>query len=88
MDGFCDHLRDTPWKDIFKLGASPASCEWVQVEIDVYIPQCKYKVTPRASPSYILQYMSEGISIPDCWKVSSVVPVFKNVGRGLRTAKN
>ena len=31
-DGLCDHLRDIPWEDIFKLGASAAvseSCEWV-----------------------------------------------------------
>ena len=50
MNGFCDHLRDIPWKVISKLGASAAPCEWVQVEIDVYIPHCKYEVTPRASP--------------------------------------
>ena len=40
-DGICDHLRDVPWKDIFKLCASAATsefCEWVQVGIDVYIP--------------------------------------------------
>ena len=33
-DGLCDHLRDVPWEDIFKLGASAAAsefCEWVQV---------------------------------------------------------
>ena len=39
-DGLCDHLRDVPWEDIFKLSASAAAsefCEWVQVEIDVYI---------------------------------------------------
>ena len=32
-DGLHDHLRDVPWEDIFKLGASAASsefCEWVQ----------------------------------------------------------
>ena len=40
-DGVCDHLRDVPWKDIFKLSASAAAsefCEWVQVGIDVYTP--------------------------------------------------
>ena len=40
-DGLRDHLRDVPWEDIFKLGASAAAsefCEWVQVGIDVYIP--------------------------------------------------
>ena len=41
-DGLCDHLREVPWEDIFKLSASAAAsefCEWVQVGIDVYIPQ-------------------------------------------------
>ena len=27
-DGFCDHLRDVPWEDIFKLGASVAASEF------------------------------------------------------------
>ena len=38
-DGLCDHLRDVPWEDIFKLSASAAVsefCEWVQVGIDIY----------------------------------------------------
>ena len=41
-DGLRDHLRDVPWEDIFKLSASAAAsefCDWVQVGIDVYIPQ-------------------------------------------------
>ena len=48
----CDHLRDVPWGDIFKLSASAASefCEWVQVGIDVSIPHCKYQVKPHSSP--------------------------------------
>ena len=44
-DGLRDHLRDTPWEDIFRLGASAAArefCEWVQIGIDVYIPHRKY----------------------------------------------
>ena len=48
-DGLHDHLRDVPWEDIFKLGASVAAsefCGWVWVGIDVYIPQCKHKVKP------------------------------------------
>ena len=47
-----DHLRDVPWEYIFKLSASAASefCEWVQVEIDVYIPHRKYQVKPHSSP--------------------------------------
>ena len=37
-DSLCDHLRDVPWEDIFKLSASANElCEWVQVGIDVYI---------------------------------------------------
>ena len=52
-DGLRDHLRDVPWEDIFKLGASAAAseiCECVQVGIDVYIPHCKYQVKPHSSP--------------------------------------
>ena len=52
-DGLHDHLRDVPWEDIFKLGASAAVsefCKWVQVGIDVYIPHRKYQVKPHSSP--------------------------------------
>ena len=55
-DGLRDHLRDVPWEDIFKLGASAAAsefCEWVQVGIDVYIPHCKYQVKPHSSPWFL-----------------------------------
>ena len=44
-DSLCDHLRDVPWEDIFKYGASAAAsefCEWVKVGIDVYIPHRNY----------------------------------------------
>ena len=44
-DGLCDHLRDVPWEDIFKLSASAAAsefCEWFQVGIDVSIAHRKY----------------------------------------------
>ena len=54
-DGLCDHLRDVPWEDIFKLGVSAAAsefCEWVQVGIDVYIPHRKYQVKPHTSPRF------------------------------------
>ena len=46
-------MRDVPWEDIFKLGASVAAsefCEWVQVGIDVYIHHRKYQVKPDSSP--------------------------------------
>ena len=52
-DDLCDRLRDVPWEDIFKLGASAAAsefCEWVQVGIDVYIPHRKYQVKLHSSP--------------------------------------
>ena len=52
-DGLCDHLRDVPWQDIFKISASAAAsefCEWVQAAIDVYIPHHKYQVKPHSSP--------------------------------------
>ena len=48
--GLCDHLRNVPWEDIFKLSASVAAsefCEWVQVRTDVYIPHRKYQVKPH-----------------------------------------
>ena len=41
------------WEDILKFSASAAAgkfCEWVQVEIDVYIPHRKHQVKPRSSP--------------------------------------
>ena len=44
-------MRDVPWEDIFKLGASAAAsefCEWVG--IDVYISHRKYQVKPHSSP--------------------------------------
>ena len=52
-DGLRDHLRDVWWEDIFKLGASAAArefCEWIQVGIDVYIPDRKYQVKLHLSP--------------------------------------
>ena len=50
-DGLRDHLRDVPWEDIFKPGASAASefCEWIQVGIDVYIQHRKYQVKSPSS---------------------------------------
>ena len=51
-DGLCDHLRDVPWEDIFKLCASAVAsefCERVQVGIDVYISHRKYQVKPHSS---------------------------------------
>ena len=45
-------MRDVPWEDIIKLGASAAAsefCEWVQVGTDVYIPHRKYQVKSHQS---------------------------------------
>ena len=45
-----DHLRDAPWKDIFKLSVSAAGgkfCERVLVGVDVYISNRKYHVKPH-----------------------------------------
>ena len=39
-NGLHDLLRDVPWEDIFKLSSCAAAsefCEWVRVEIDIYI---------------------------------------------------
>ena len=52
-DGVCDHLRDVPRVDIFKLSARAAAhefCELLHVEIDIYIPHHKYQVKPHLSP--------------------------------------
>ena len=57
QDGLCDHLRDIPWEDIFKPGASAAAkefCEWLQIGIDVDIPHIKYQVKPHSSPWFLL----------------------------------
>ena len=46
-------MRDVPWEDIFKLGASSAAsefCKWVQVGTDVYILHRKYQVKSHSSP--------------------------------------
>ena len=51
-DSFCDHLRDVPWEDIFKLSASAAACEfcdWVQIGNDVYTPNRKHQIKPHSS---------------------------------------
>ena len=46
-------MRDVPWENIFKLGASGAASkfgEWVGVGTDVYIPHRKYQVKSLSSP--------------------------------------
>ena len=41
-------MRDVPWEDIFKLGAS-AAVKCVQARIDVCIPHRKYQVKHHSS---------------------------------------
>ena len=70
-------------KVITNLGSSKASCP----------PSIPVLVLKNFEPelSYIIaEFFSmclKGCSFPDCWRVSSVVPVFKNVGEK-STAKN
>ena len=49
-DKLWDHLRDAPWKDIFRLTASAA--EYTQAGIDVYIPHHNHQVKPHSSPRF------------------------------------
>ena len=52
-------MRDVLWQDIFKFSASAAAgelCEWVQVEIDVYILHHKYRVKPHSSPWFLAAF--------------------------------
>ena len=51
--GLCDHLRDLPLEDIFKLSVSAAAsefCERVQVGIDLYIFYHEYQVKRHLPP--------------------------------------
>ena len=51
-DYSCDHLRDVPLEDIFKLSTSAAGnefCEWVQVGIVVYI---SLALSTRSRPTH------------------------------------
>ena len=63
LDSLCDHLRDIPFEDIFKLSAYAPSkfCEWVQVGIDVYSPHYKNQVKSHSSPYF-----------PDPWAAAIV----------------
>ena len=47
-----DNLGDVPQEDVFKLSVSSASkfCEWVQIVINVYVPNCKCQFKPHSSP--------------------------------------
>ena len=59
--GLRDHLREVLWKDIFKFNACTTAselCEWVQVEIDVYITHHKYQVKLLSSPQFSAEQKS------------------------------
>ena len=59
-DGFCDHLKDARWEDIFKFGAPVAATEFyesVQVGIDVNIPHPKYQVKPHSSSWFSVAFL-------------------------------
>ena len=61
-DSLCDHLRDVSWEDIFILGAFAAASEfseWVQVEIDVYVPHKKNQVKPHLSPWFLASFATD-----------------------------
>ena len=51
-ESLCDHLRDVPLGDIFKLSGSAPSelCKWVLVGTNVYIPHLKYQDKSHSSP--------------------------------------
>ena len=62
LDGLHDHLGDVWWEQIFEFSASAATsefCEWVQVEINVYILHCKNQVKPHSFP-----WFSAACSLP------------------------
>ena len=47
-NALCDHLRNVPWEDIFRLSTSAAV-----IGIDVYIPHLKYQVKLHSSPWFL-----------------------------------
>ena len=53
-NGPCDHLREAPLEDMFKLSTSAAAasgfCWWVVDEIKVYTSYCNYQVEHHSSP--------------------------------------
>ena len=52
-NGLIDHLRDMPWLGIFKHDATYAAkeiTEWVEIDIDCYIPCRKFQLKPHSSP--------------------------------------
>ena len=61
-------MRDVPWEDTFKLGASAAASEfyeWVHVGIDVYIPHRKYQVKLHSYPWFSAACAAAAAAIVD-----------------------
>ena len=53
--GFCDHLRNVPWEDIFKISVSAAAnefCDWGQIGIDAYNPHRKFQAKLHSSSGF------------------------------------
>ena len=66
LDSAHNRLRDVSSEDIFTLSAFAAAsefCEWVQVEIDVYFPHCKYQVKPHLHGFLLLLLLQWSIKI-------------------------
>ena len=60
-DSLRDHWRGCPCGDISKLDASAAAsefCEWVQIGIDIYVPQRKYSTAQRCCLLYLIKQNS------------------------------
>ena len=62
-DSLRDHLRDIPREYTFNLGASSAAafCDWVQGEIDLYIPHRIYQLQPRLFPRFSTASAAAGV---------------------------
>ena len=90
-DGLCDHFRDVPWDDIFKLGASAVAaefCECFQVGVDVYFPHRIYHVKPHPFPWFqllVLQH-NPGANTGFQYRMSKVVARFRDTKIAKRLA--
>ena len=65
-----DHLRDVPWEDIFKLGATEF-CEWFQVGIHVFV---SIIVNLRSSLVHLLHLISNSVVNKG---ISAISPLFE-----------
>ena len=78
-DGLCDHLRDVPWEDIFKLGASAAACEFSDSKgkFRQASNRCK-SVLEAAKLAYANKtkesITSQKLGSRDFWRIANSVP--------------